>query len=58
MINADRSSNAVHTGPVLLVDESMSLWLGADGKHQSHGMPHVTKIMRKRRGIGGELGLC
>lgn len=43
------------SGRTLLVDESMSLWLGADGKHQSHGMPHVTKIKRKPRGIGGEL---
>ena len=33
----------------------MSMWLGADGAQETRGLPHVTKIQRKPRGIGSEL---
>lgn len=36
------------------VDESMSSWLGADGANTPTGMPHVTKIPRKPKGVGLE----
>jgi len=28
---------------------------GVDGKYHLHGMPHVTKIVRKPKGVGLEL---
>jgi hypothetical protein len=39
-------------GSHLTVDESMSMWLGADGKYKTSGMHHVTKMKSKPRGIG------
>lgn len=33
----------------------MSMWLGADGERSQDGLPHVTKIKRKPRGIGAEI---
>ena len=39
----------------ICVDESMSAWRGKDGNFCSDGMPHVTKIARKPKGVGTEL---
>ena len=39
----------------ICVDESMSSWRGKDGNFCSDGMPHVTKIDRKPKGVGAEL---
>ena len=33
----------------------MSGWDGADGAYDAHGMPHVTKVVRKPRGVGAEM---
>ena len=38
----------------ICVDKSMSAWRGRGGKMAADGMPHVTKIMRKPKGVGGE----
>ena len=38
-----------------VLDEVMSMWLGLDGDYAVEGLPHVTKIARKPRGIGAEL---
>jgi hypothetical protein len=48
-------SKCVTPGRVLTVDEVMSMWLGLDGEYAVEGLPHVTKIQRKPRGIGAEL---
>ena len=40
----------------ICVDETMSAWRGRDGKVAADGMQHVTKIMRKPKGVGGEFG--
>lgn len=40
---------------MLVVDESMSMWLGADGERSQNGLPHITKIKRKPRGVGAEI---
>ena len=37
------------------MDESISAWRGKDGNYYSDGMPHVTKIKRKPKGVGAEL---
>lgn len=39
----------------IVVDESMSAWRGKDGNFCSDGLPHVTKIDRKPKGVGAEL---
>ena len=39
----------------ICVDESISAWRGKDGNYCSDGMPHVTKIKRKPKGVGAEL---
>ena len=39
----------------ICVDESISAWRGKDGNYCSDGMPHVTKIARKPKGVGAEL---
>ena len=41
-------------GTFICVDESMSAWRGKDGNFCSDGMPHVTKIERKPKGVGAE----
>ena len=38
----------------LEVDESMCAWRGKDGNFYSDGLPHVTKIIRKPKGVGTE----
>jgi hypothetical protein len=43
----------------LVVDESMSAWKGHDQRHGAVGCPHVTKIVRKPKGVGMEIkNLC
>ena len=43
----------------LCVDESMSPWRGKDHRHGDEGCPHVTKIIRKPKGVGMEIkNLC
>ena len=36
----------------------MSSWRGKDGDFCSDGMPHVTRIERKSKGVGCELKDC
>jgi hypothetical protein len=46
-------------GPTLVVDEVMSMWYGLESQYSTDGMPHVTKIQRKPRGVGVEMkALC
>ena len=42
-------------GSKLVVDESMSEWKGKDQRFGKDGCPHVTKIIRKPKGVGMEL---
>ena len=43
----------------LCADESMSEWRGRDHRHKAGGCPHVTKIIRKPKGVGMEIkNLC
>ena len=44
-----------YPGWQLCVDESVSSWRGKDGDFCSDGMPHVTRIDRKPKGVGCEL---
>jgi hypothetical protein len=48
-------SKCMTPGKVITVDEVMSMWFGLDGDNAVEGLPHVTKIQRKPRGIGAEL---
>jgi hypothetical protein len=48
-------SKCITPGRCITVDEVMSMWLGLDGDYAVEGLPHVTKIQRKPRGIGAEL---
>ena len=50
-----RRKDTVIPGDVLVVDESMSGWTGADGAWDAEGLPHVTKIIRKPVPVGCEL---
>ena len=51
--------NCVVPGTIMVVDECMSAWKGADFKHRADGMPHKTKIIRKPEGVGAEMkSLC
>ena len=36
-------------------DESMSSWRGKDSRYGDSGCPHVTKIIRKPKGVGMEV---
>ena len=45
----------VTPGFTIVVDECMSPWEGKEAKWSSDGMPQVTKIFRKPKGIGAEL---
>ena len=40
-------------GWVLCLDELMCPWLGLDSWHPD-GMPHISKIIRKPKGVGLE----
>ena len=44
-----------YPGWQLCVDKSVSSWRGKDGDFCSDGMPHVTRIDRKPKGVGCEL---
>jgi len=50
----DNRHEGTSPGWYLEVDESVSAWRGVDGKC-SDGMPHVTKIIRKPKGVGCEI---
>lgn len=52
--NNNRKNNVV-PGPTIVVDELMSMWYGRDGEYSTEGLPHVTKIKRKPRGVGAEM---
>jgi hypothetical protein len=52
--NANRA-RSVTPGGVLTVDEVMSMWLGLDSEYAVEGLPHLTKIARKPRGVGAEM---
>ena len=55
--NKQRNSG-FEPGTHLCVDESVSEWRGKDAKHMD-GCPHVTKIIRKPKGVGEEItDLC
>eukprot|EP00121_Abeoforma_whisleri_P005887 Awhi_evm1s5339 len=46
----------IHLGTELCIDEAMCHWHGKNGLYYGEdGLPHVTKIKRKPRGIGLEL---
>ena len=38
-----------------MADESISEWRGKDQRHGKDGCPHVTKIVRKPKGVGMEI---
>lgn len=42
-------------GETLVIDECMIAWEGLEGKWSIKGMPHVTKIARKPKGVGAEV---
>ena len=52
--NDTRKAN-VTPGEFLTIDEYMCSWKGSDGKYVVNGMPHITKIKRKPKGVGAEL---
>ena len=52
--NCNRKKNIV-PGIKLVVDESISEWKGKDQRFGADGCPHVTKIIRKPRGVGMEV---
>ena len=54
----ERRMQKIFPGWQLCVDESLSLWRGKDGDFCSDGMPHVTCIERKPKGVGCELKNC
>ena len=47
-----------YPGWQLCIDESVSSWRGKDGDFCSDGMPHVTRIDRKPKGVGCEIKNC
>lgn len=52
--NACRASATFKPGSVIVVDELMSMWEGAELKHYHFGCPHVTKIKSKPVSVGIE----
>ena len=54
----ERRIQKIFPGWQLCVDESVSSWQGKDGDFCSDGMPHVTSIERKPKGVGYELKNC
>ena len=48
----DLRKRLVLPGRVLCVDESFSWWDGSEGAVTSEGLPHVSKLKDKPRGIG------
>ena len=45
----------INAGEFLTIDECMSFWIGLQQAHALFAMPHITKIIRKPRGVGCEL---
>ena len=56
----ERRVQEIYPGWQLCIDESVSSWRGKDGDFCSDGMPHVTRIDRKPKGVGrvGDQELC
>ena len=52
--NASHKRNFL-PGSKMVVDESMFYWRGKDQRHGKEGCPHVTKIIRKPKGVGMEV---
>ena len=50
-----RRKDTVIAGSYICADELMSSWEGYEGKYHHRGMPHVTKIKRKPKGVGAEI---
>lgn len=50
-----RQYEIVIPGGYITIDECMCWWGGKEAKWSADGMPHVTKIARKPKGIGAEL---
>jgi hypothetical protein len=50
-----RREKIIKPGRELIIDESMSWWLGADGEIVYGGMPHVSFVKRKPRPNGAEM---
>ena len=50
-----RRVETLYPGWQLCVDESVSSWRGKDRDFCSDGMPHVTQVERKPKGVGCEL---
>lgn len=48
----ERMANVFMPGPTVTVDELMAFWLGHDEAKANRGMPHVTKMKSKPRGVG------
>ena len=53
-----RRVEKLYPGWQLCVDESLSSWRSKDGDFCSDGMPHVTQVERKPKGVGCELKDC
>ena len=51
----ERRMEVIEPGRVIVVNECMSEWQGKNGKYHAEGMPQVTKIIRKPKGVGCEL---
>ena len=54
----ERRVQKIYPGWQLCIDESVSSWRGKDGDFCSDGMPHVTRIDRKPKGVGCEIKNC
>jgi hypothetical protein len=39
-------------GPCTTVDELMSQWKGLEAEYKLNGVPHLTKIKSKPKGVG------
>ena len=54
----ERRVQKIYPGWQLCIDESVSSWRGKDGDFCCDGMPHVTCIDRKPKGVGCEIKNC
>lgn len=45
----------INPGEYLTPDECMSSWLGSEALFDVNGMPHLSKIIRKPKGVGCEI---
>ena len=53
----DYRKSVVVPGVALFVDECMSFWAGAEGKHHADGIAHMSKLQRKPKSTGTEIKL-